>query len=622
MKTPHRPFFQIACLFLYFFNIQSYASSPAHESNPARQGEATKQTKPATPAKIQSDFFPGNPDLYSPHTRYSIAMHQKSLGEKHGKTEKTNNRNSAAALSRGIYEKLFIKERRSKWENATVPLIKQTGEIGWLRINYAKYSMTDNKGSDSIKSHINIFLIQNYKKDKRLAWIGSAGDEINKLFFIENKGNIYVCSIFFAGMFIIGEGSEVDLEDSESPTSQNFDEMVENIRTHEGLANRATFLLDLGMYFTSSFFSANHWSPHFGEMIISNVTAKDGVFCFEIENITAGDKGKIWVDLDKKKIVDVEETTNPGRDEQPIWKRSFGDGQTEPASIPRIRNRFFLGNPDLHAPWLCRTIDAKRKMLGEEYEKAEKVREKDAAAFLERMIDEEDSFLVKKRTSGWKKTTMPLVKQTGEVVPIQIDYARHAVTGTKNSKSVTEEMDLVLIRDYFGEKNLIWIGSLKRNVCRKFFHKKTGVFFIENDGDIYVCGSYGSFFRITGGAVVSMEDALTSSSKNFDRMVEAACTREYLSKRTTFCLFLKYYFTTHLFASDPTKNTLRNVTAKDGVFCFEIENTQGGDKGKFWVNLAEKKLVNVEEITNPERDETRPPPEKIKAKNPAFHPRK
>jgi hypothetical protein len=617
MKSVPLHLFQLGCLALYLFQTLPSVCEPADHSQPTKQGKKMEPEKHSSSASTEPWISLLNPDLF---TDTHIIQWQRFLNQKQSSKKTAASRDGVWAIVEEALKnkhKITNMKRKGEWECISMPLVTESGKTISAKIHQARYSFEKKIKGIRHSRMANVLLRRDENKDALLVWIVNIGRNPGEKFLIESKGNIY---IFGLQDFVLHGRQGINIENYNA--TENFDTLLENAFAGEHTPKQIPIFASLRYYFTSSFFSAHYWAPNLGKTILRNVTARDGVFCFEIENITAGDRGKIWVDLDKKKIVDVEETTNPGRDERPIWERSFEDGQTEPASIPRIRNRFFLGNPDLHAPWLCRTIEAKRKMLGEEYEKAEKVREKDAAAFLEQTIDEEDSFLVKERTSEWKKTTMPLVRQTGEVVPIQIDYARHAVTGTKNSKSVTEEMDLVLIRDYFGEKNLIWIGSLTRDMHSMFFHKKTDVFFIENDGDIYVCSSYGSFLRITGGAVVDMEDALTSSSKNFDRMVEAAYTREYLSKRTTFCLFLKYYFTTHLFSSDLTKNTLCNVTAKDGVFCFEIENTQGGDKGKFWVNLAEKKLVNVEEITNPERNELLPSLRKIEAENSAKDPKK
>jgi hypothetical protein len=131
--------------------------------------------------------------------------------------------------------------------------------------------------------------------------------------FIEVEGEFMSCfapiiDINLTTSSVPTVGSKKKFEDDEFSLNRIMDEINQQRPKARPLISRYNIYRTFDRY--SFFFSDRFYGSSSGMMACKSITAEGPIFCFEIENLSYPRRGKVWIDMKKRKFVRAVDLTD------------------------------------------------------------------------------------------------------------------------------------------------------------------------------------------------------------------------------------------------------------------------------------------------------------------------
>jgi hypothetical protein len=205
------------------------------------------------------------------------------------------------------------------------------------------------------------------------------------------------------------------------------------------------------------------------------------------------------------------------------------------------------------------------------------------------------------RTTEWTKKSFPLTRITGETTLVDLYLANHAMPNTPNERERDVTIGILQHNAKNGKKDF-WVGRIPSKAIHFVNDGKAIIAcFLSGSTDINL--QYTSLDSSDPLSLLFSESSLKNTNDEFDSIVEKIQVS--FSKNQKISIFEDGIRSNGFFqkgsffsaALDLARLEITDIEAKNGLFCFEIMNSDKPRKGKFWIDFQEGKMKKVEDIS-------------------------
>jgi hypothetical protein len=443
--------------------------------------------------------------------------------------------------------------RKTEWSQMETNVVNGEGKSFPATLYTAEYELTDfRKYNKDAKIGILRLALEGQAEVTWLAEMPMPGDSKYpdrykySGVFVEVNGEIYGC--FSEGMprlFFLSNSIPRNKQTGKNVFScDRLDELV--VETLPINRYYTELELYLQSFFERAFFDRARFPIRpaqtiWGRTIFNAVSAENDIFCFEVENTSLRRRGKIWVDIKKRTVLKSEEITH--------------------------------------------LIDPK-----------EKVELKTSKLFPWKA----ECYPVKSSLSSRNSATLTHVL-TGDGLSFPVS---HYWTAMAFNKTVTGELIREAVRFFHvnrkGKEN-IWVDVYR------VLPTYTPQHFIEFDDELITCCFSGValYFVNTSVKIEKTNKDFAFGQEALDELFSNTYSKfpNLPYKFQTNTVELSDFFDEDFFKMIPRTDgkvaewpAIEKITAKDGLFCFEIRNFSTDRRGKVWIDPSGYKVVKAEEI--------------------------
>ena len=460
---------------------------------------------------------------------------------KESKTMTTNDpKDKTSDFSKHESSRIWAANRKTAWSQKVATVLSSDGTSLPATIytaeHKASYGTQEEKDRWVMDSTIGVLQVDS--GGLRKIWVSTLlMNDAMPASFIEVDGQIYQCIV---GGFPVLSLTRNSLPESFQVKELDFtqaglDKLVNDSIPINGATLGGPITFGVDSFFSYDFSAMLPTSPAQGELILKGISVENGVFCFDVENICYPKRGKIWIDVKKKKTIKAEEITHLLRSKEKIElkaKREF--------EVLGWRKDLEISFPCVSDKGVSSQINKYRALM--DFEKTILGR-----GFLDYAV------------------VFHVHNKDGENFWIRVRHLSEFSFPSSFSNSHFIEIGDELFACFFSYDAIRFInaGVKIEKPDKKFV-------FANNVLDELFSKNYARFPNLP----------YMYSMKNFD-------LTDYFEKG-----FFKK-------GPDYKSPVIEKVTVKDGVFCFELRNLFNNRRGNVWIDPQTFKIVKAEEIVEP-----------------------